>query len=57
MSNSDRQQVPPSLPFASPLAKPVSIMDQELLQCFHASKLQMCSNKISPQTVFNYFDF
>jgi hypothetical protein len=29
---SDRQQAPPSLTFGSPLAKPNSAMDQELLQ-------------------------
>jgi hypothetical protein len=28
----DRQQAPPSLTFASPLAKPNSAIDQELLQ-------------------------
>jgi hypothetical protein len=48
MSISDRQQVPPSLTFASPWAKPISTMDQELLQCFHASKVPMRSNKNSP---------
>ena len=44
----DRQQAPPHLTFASPWAKPNSVMDQELLQCFHASKVHMCSIKNSP---------
>jgi hypothetical protein len=48
MSISDHQQVPPSLTFASPWAKPISTMDQELLQCFHVSKVHMRSNKNSP---------
>jgi hypothetical protein len=39
---------PLSLTFASPLAKLNSAMDQELLQCFHASKVHMCSIKNSP---------
>jgi hypothetical protein len=45
MSNSDRQQVPPSLTFASPWAKPISTMDQELLLCFYVSKVHMCSKQ------------
>jgi hypothetical protein len=45
MSNSDRQQVPPSLTFASPWAKLISTMDQELLQCFYALKVYMCSKQ------------
>jgi hypothetical protein len=44
----EHQQVPPHLTFASPWAKPNSTMDQELLQCFHASKVHMCSIKNSP---------
>ena len=39
---------PPSLSFASPWAKVNSAMDQELLQCFHTSKVHMCSIKNSP---------
>jgi hypothetical protein len=43
MSISDHQQVPPSLTFARPWAKLISTMYQELLQCFYASKVHMCS--------------
>jgi hypothetical protein len=48
MSISDHQQVPLSLTFASPWAKPISTMDQELLQWFYASKVHMRWNKNSP---------
>ena len=41
------QQAPPNLPFARPWAKINSVMDQELLQCFHASKVHMRSKKNS----------
>ena len=44
----DRQQAPPHLIFASSWAKPNSAMDQELLQCFHTSKVHWCSIKNSP---------
>jgi hypothetical protein len=48
MNNNYRQQAPASLTFASPLAKLNSVnLDQELLQCFYASKVHMRSNKIS----------
>ena len=43
----DHQQAPPSLPFAHPWVKLNSAMDQELLQCVHASKVHMHSNKNS----------
>jgi hypothetical protein len=40
------QQAPPSLTFASPLVKLNSAkLDQELLQCFHTSKVHMRSIK------------
>jgi hypothetical protein len=43
------QQASPSLTFASPLAKLNSTnLDQELLECFHASEVHMCSNKNCP---------
>jgi hypothetical protein len=42
------QQAPLSLYFASPLAKANSAnLDQELLLCFHASKVHIRSNKNS----------
>jgi hypothetical protein len=48
MNNNYRQQAPASLTFASPLAKLNSVnLDQELLQCFYASKVHMHSNKNS----------
>jgi hypothetical protein len=42
-----RQQALPTLTFASPLAKLnlAKKIDQELLQCFHASKVHMRSIK------------
>jgi hypothetical protein len=49
MVDNYHQQAPPSLTFASLLAKlNSSNLDQELLQCFHASKVHMRSNKKSP---------
>ena len=43
------QQTPPSLPFDRPWAKIDWVMDQELLQCFHASQVHKCSIEDSPQ--------
>jgi hypothetical protein len=49
MVDNYHQQAPPSLTFADPLAKLDSVnLDQELLQCFYASKVHMRSNKNSP---------
>jgi hypothetical protein len=49
MIDNYRQQAPSNLTFASPLAKLDSAnLDQELLQCFHTSKVHMRSNKNSP---------
>jgi hypothetical protein len=50
MVDNFRQQAPPSLTFASSLSKLdlAKKLDQELLQCFHASKVHMRLNKNSP---------
>jgi hypothetical protein len=52
-----RQQAPSSLTFASLLAKLNSAMDQELLQCFHISKVHMHSIKNSPRIRIKWSDF
>jgi len=39
-----QQQTPPSLPFACPWLKIDLVMDQELLQYFHASRVHKRSN-------------
>ena len=53
----NRQQVSPSIPFASPWAKLNSAMDQELLQYFHASKVHRHSIKILLQIRINWSNF
>jgi hypothetical protein len=53
----ERQQVSLSLPFASPWAKLISTMDQELLQCFHASKYTCVQTRILLRIRANYSNF
>jgi hypothetical protein len=49
MVDNYREQAPPSLTFASPLAKLNSAnFDQELLICFHASKVHICWYFLAP---------
>jgi hypothetical protein len=56
-----RQQVPPSLTFASPIAKPNLAMDTRVLEiwkyCSYSSKAHMYSTRIFLQTRVNYSDF